>query len=157
VPTFAEAEEPEDSQSEVVAAFLERQAAFSDYAVPANVSYTMPALPFTYQSPVPDKAGSGFGYRLHPLDGLVKFHYGTDIPANSGDDIFAFAGGTVSFVGEDDSYGKFLILDHGKGIPRATRIAARFMSTWVNPYPKGIRSLWPAPRGRSRVPICILS
>lgn len=115
-PAFAETREPEEPvESAVVAAFLESQAPYSDYAVPANVSYEMPALPFSYQSPVPGLSGSGFGFRLHPLDGLVKFHYGTDIPANNGDDIYAFAGGTVRFVGEEESYGKYLIVDHGGG------------------------------------------
>lgn len=115
LPAFAETQEPEETENAAVAAFLESQALYADYAVPANVSYEMPALPFPYQPPVPGLSGSGFGFRMHPLDGLVKFHYGTDIPANNGDDIYAFAGGTVSFVGEEDSFGKYLIVDHGGG------------------------------------------
>lgn len=65
-------------------AFLDAQAVYSGYAVPANVSYAVSELPFAHGSPVAGYTSSGFGYRLHPLENKVKFHYGTDfapIPA----------------------------------------------------------------------------
>ena len=64
--------------------FLNEQAVYSGYAVPANVSYVVSELPFAHASPVAGYTSSGFGYRLHPLENKVKFHYGTDFAANSG-------------------------------------------------------------------------
>ena len=107
--------EPEPSPSETpasVAAFLESQAEFSDYEIPVNVSYEMPRLPFEYASPVSGYTSSGFGYRLHPLDNEVKFHYGTDFAVWSGTDIQSFADGTVALVGWDAGYGNYVIVEH---------------------------------------------
>ena len=108
---------PDDSEEEpaAVAAFLESQLPFRDYALPENVDYVYEPLPFDYAVPVSGRGSSGFGYRLHPLQNVVKFHYGTDIAANTGDDILAFADGTVLMAGFDAGYGNYLILDHGGG------------------------------------------
>ena len=108
--------EPEPSETPAaVAAFLEAQAQFSDYAVPANVSYEMPELPFEFTSPVSGYTSSGFGYRLHPLENEVKFHYGTDFAVYSGTDVHAFADGTVALMGWDAGYGNYVILEHEGG------------------------------------------
>lgn len=48
--------------------FLNEQAVYSGYAVPANVSYVVSELPFAHASPVAGYTSSGFGYRLHPLE-----------------------------------------------------------------------------------------
>lgn len=116
----AEPEEPEISPEMQAAqaaraTFLDAQAAFSDYAVPANVSYDIPELPFAYASPVASYTSSGFGYRVHPIESGVKFHYGTDFAVNSGTDICAFADGTVLAAGWDAGYGNYVKLDHGGG------------------------------------------
>lgn len=95
--------------------FLEAQAAYADYAVPANVSYDVLELPFEHSSPVGGYTSSGFGYRMHPLQNAVKFHYGTDFAVNTGTDICAFADGTVLAAGEDAGYGNYVKLDHGGG------------------------------------------
>ena len=95
--------------------FLEAQVAYADYAVPANVSYDVPELPFAHSSPVAGYTSSGFGYRVHPLQNTVKFHYGTDFAANSGTDVCAFADGTVLAAGEDAGYGNYIKIDHGSG------------------------------------------
>ena len=96
-------------------AFLESQAAFSDHALPANVSYDIPELPFVAVTPVAGYTSSGFGYRLHPIENTVKFHYGTDFAAGSGTDIRAFADGTVLAAGQDAGYGNYVKVDHGDG------------------------------------------
>ena len=98
-----------------VQAFLDAQAAFSEYEPPENVTYALLDPPFSYRPPVGGYSASGFGYRLHPILDEVKFHYGTDVPANSGDDITAFAAGTVRFAGEDENLGNYLTIDHGGG------------------------------------------
>jgi len=58
---------------------------------------------------------SGFGYRDHPLDGVVKFHYGTDLGAYDGDAITAFADGKVLSVQELNGYGLTVLLEHTGG------------------------------------------
>ena len=98
-----------------VTAFLESQAVFADYDLPENVDYGYAVLPFDYAVPVSGYNSSGFGYRLHPILHIVRFHYGTDFAANSGDAVLAFADGTVTFAGYDESYGWHLKIDHGDG------------------------------------------
>lgn len=108
----AETPEPEPP---AVAAFLERQAAFSDQTLPENVDYAYVSLPFAYSTPVNGCESSGFGFRLHPILNVVRFHYGTDFAADAGEPISAFADGTVIFAGSDDSFGKHIKVDHGGG------------------------------------------
>ena len=98
-----------------VAAFLESQAEFADYALPENADYTYVPLPFDYAAPVSGYNSSGFGYRMHPIQNVVKFHFGTDFAANAGVAITAFADGTVRYAGYDDSYGWRVEIDHGDG------------------------------------------
>lgn len=57
---------------------------------------------------------SRFGYRKY--DGEEKMHFGLDIAANEGDPIYPVLSGTVKAAGEDTSYGKYVILDHGNDI-----------------------------------------
>ena len=102
-------------QPEAVSAFVASQAEFEGCAIPANVRTDMPEIPFEYTSPVVGYDSSGFGYRVHPIQGTVKFHYGTDFAADSGDSVSAFADGYVYAAGESDSYGKYLILTHEGG------------------------------------------
>ena len=108
-----EADAPEPPA--VVAAFLERQAQFADRDLPENVDYSYEPLPFDYVLPVAGRQSSGFGFRLHPILDTVRFHYGTDVAAWSGETIAAFADGTVAFAGYDDSFGWHLKIDHGDG------------------------------------------
>ena len=107
--------EPQPTENPAVAAFLESQAAYAEYAVPTNVSYECPVLPFEYVSPVSGIKSSGFGYRLHPIENKVKYHYGTDFAANTGTAVTAFADGVIVAAGDSDSYGKYMIIDHGDG------------------------------------------
>lgn len=107
--------EPQPTENPAVAAFLESQAAYAEYAVPANVSYECPVLPFEYVSPVSGIKSSGFGYRLHPIENKVKYHYGTDFAANTGTAVTAFADGVIVAAGDSDSYGKYMIIDHSDG------------------------------------------
>ena len=107
--------EPQPTENPAVAAFLESQAADAEYSVPTNVSYECPVLPFEYVSPVSGIKSSGFGYRLHPIENKVKYHYGTDFAANTGTAVTAFADGVIVAAGDSDSYGKYMIIDHSDG------------------------------------------
>lgn len=105
----------EEEMPPVVAAFFARQEAFAGYPRPENVDYAYPELPFLWVQPVAGLSSSGFGYRVHPIHGDVRFHYGADIAADAGADIQAFADGIVSFAGCADGYGNYLVIDHGDG------------------------------------------
>lgn len=106
---------PETELPPVVAAFLESQKEYSDVALPENVTYTYEKFPEDNTVPVLGYNSSGFGYRTHPIHGDLRFHYGTDFAAWSGEDIYAFADGTVSFAGWSQSYGNYITIEHSDG------------------------------------------
>lgn len=68
--------------------------------------------------PVPGHyyVSSPFGYRIHPVLGVSKFHSGIDIPAPSGTSIKAANSGTVMSASYAGSYGNLVMIDHGGGI-----------------------------------------
>ncbi|MBQ7737323.1 MAG: M23 family metallopeptidase [Oscillospiraceae bacterium] len=101
--------------NEAVETFLASQEPYEDLAVPVNVSYEveLPSFPFT--APVTAAASSGFGYRVHPLENLTKFHYGTDLAAMSGADIVSFADGKVSEVSSNETLGNYIRVSHDEG------------------------------------------
>ena len=60
---------------------------------------------------------SPYGYREHPIQGVVKLHQGLDIGgAGFGAPIVAALDGIVSYAGELGSYGNCVMIDHGNGI-----------------------------------------
>ncbi|MCL2030327.1 MAG: M23 family metallopeptidase, partial [Oscillospiraceae bacterium] len=88
-----------------------------DMTVPEKADYTRHELPFAYASPLaPDAARtSGFGYRLHPIDRVTKFHYGIDLAAAAGTPVYSFAGGRVAATGQNSSYGHYVLVEHAGG------------------------------------------
>lgn len=58
---------------------------------------------------------SGFGWRIHPITGNRRFHYGIDFGAPTGTPIYAFKAGLVKFAGWKGGYGKAVIINHGAG------------------------------------------
>lgn len=57
-----------------------------------------------------------YGYRTMPDMGYYnKFHYGIDIPAYRGTDIYASKAGKVLIAKYHSSYGNYVLLDHGNG------------------------------------------
>lgn len=67
-------------------------------------------------TPVIGVLTSPYGYRDHPVSGEYLFHTGVDLAAEIGTPVLAFADGTVEFVGESESYGLYIQLDHGNGV-----------------------------------------
>lgn len=59
--------------------------------------------------------GSGFGYRVDPINGHGEFHTGIDFDGDVGTNIMAVAGGVVSFSGVRAGYGNVVEIDHGNG------------------------------------------
>ena len=109
-------EEPSlDTMQKAVEAFMAAQEAYAAYEVPVTVTYNAVAVPFAYAEPVAGVCSSGFGYRVHPIENEVLFHYGTDYDVEEGTAVAAFADGTVTFVGEEPGYGKYVQITHADG------------------------------------------
>ena len=115
-PEAEEEQTPESVLPDPVAVFLESQSDYADLAFPADASYEMPELGLACTAPALGAVTDSFGWRLHPLEGEIRFHYGTDVGAEEGSDVAAFADGEVYAVGDSTSLGNYVILDHGNGL-----------------------------------------
>ena len=59
---------------------------------------------------------SPFGYRIHPISGTKKFHYGVDLAAPTGRPIYATRAGTVSIASyQAGGAGNYVQINHGDG------------------------------------------
>ena len=67
-------------------------------------------LPCTYS-----RVSSPYGWRIHPVYGDYRFHYGIDLSASSGTPIVAVRSGTVSVATFNDSAGFYVNINHGDG------------------------------------------
>lgn len=83
---------------------------------PAPTAEPNPPATGGYLYPVGGSVGSGFGNRVHPVYGTVRFHAGLDFNSPNGSAIGATAAGTVIFAGAQGGYGNVVIVDHGGGI-----------------------------------------
>lgn len=67
--------------------------------------------------PVPEKflrtLASGYGSRIDPVYGTIKFHEGLDFSAPVGTPVYATADGTVTNSSWRSSYGNLVEIDHG--------------------------------------------
>ena len=62
------------------------------------------------------RTASGWGYRIHPIYKIRKFHHGMDFTAPTGTEVYATADGTVELVEKSRrGYGNKLVIDHGFG------------------------------------------
>ena len=62
------------------------------------------------------RTASGFGYRIHPIYKILKFHSGMDFTAPSGTEIYATGNGTISMVkSARRELGNHIVIDHGFG------------------------------------------
>ena len=68
------------------------------------------------QWPVAGPVTSPFGWRIHPIFHVRKFHTGIDIGAGYGTPIHAADGGRVIYATWMSGYGNTTIIDHGNGI-----------------------------------------
>lgn len=59
---------------------------------------------------------SDYGWRTHPITGKRSFHDGIDIANQVGTSINAYADGTVTKTSWTDSYGNYIVIDHGGGL-----------------------------------------
>ena len=82
---------------------------------PEDVCLTQQVLGFAYAPPLEGTVTSAFGYRLHPIAGENRFHYGVDIDAEEGTGIRAFADGVVGVVAQSSDLGNYVTVDHPGG------------------------------------------
>ncbi|MPZ72065.1 MAG: peptidoglycan DD-metalloendopeptidase family protein [Nitriliruptorales bacterium] len=66
--------------------------------------------------PTDGPATSGFGFRTHPIFKTRRLHAGIDIPAPTGQLIYAAADGRVLSAGPHGGYGNAVVIDHGEGL-----------------------------------------
>lgn len=62
---------------------------------------------------------SGFGERRNPFSGRKQMHGGLDLSVPEGTAVRAAADGVVIRAGEDGINGRFLVIDHGRGVTSA--------------------------------------
>lgn len=78
-------------------------------------SLIVKAIPSGYPSSS-RRVTSSFGYRIHPILGIKKFHYGLDFGGKMGTPIVATADGIVEFSGfNKGGYGNLVVLSHNFG------------------------------------------
>ena len=58
---------------------------------------------------------SAYGWRIHPVYGGKKFHYGIDLANSSGTPIIATRDGKVTVAKYSSSAGYYVTLNHGDG------------------------------------------
>lgn len=73
------------------------------------------------------RTASGWGYRIHPIYKIRKFHYGMDFTAPTGTDIYSTGDGTiVSLKSSKRGLGNHIIIDHGYGYSTIYAHMSRF-------------------------------
>ena len=72
-----------------------------------GISWKVPINYTAYTSP--------YGWRIHPIQGYKKFHYGVDLAAPTGTPIYATRGGTVDTASYNGSAGYYVQINHGDG------------------------------------------
>jgi len=62
------------------------------------------------------RTASGWGYRIHPIYKIRKFHYGMDFTASTGTEIYATGDGVIDVLTSSRrGYGNRIEIDHGFG------------------------------------------
>ena len=68
---------------------------------------------FSSPLPVPLVVTSPFGWRVHPVLGISRYHNGTDFAANCGTEIYPVAEGVVTAVTVETAGGNVVYVNHG--------------------------------------------
>ena len=95
--------------------------AFPDKGMAAAKGTTLAPYLLSAQlcTPVAGRVTSCFGWREHPISRQADFHKGVDIAAAQGTPVRAALPGVVESVGYNESYGNYLVINHGGGVMTA--------------------------------------
>ncbi len=64
-----------------------------------------------------ERTASGWGYRIHPIYKIRKFHYGIDFTAPTSTDVYVTGDGVVEKIESSlRGYGNSIVINHGYGI-----------------------------------------
>ncbi len=64
-----------------------------------------------------ERTASGWGYRIHPIYKIKKFHYGIDFTASNGTEIYSTGDGVIEQIESSHrGYGNSIIINHGYGV-----------------------------------------
>lgn len=113
----AEYEEAKKREDEAKA---EAERLRKEYESKPNSSVTLPANfnagQFLWPSDATTLVTSPYGYRIHPVTGVSRFHAGIDIGAAYGTNILASEAGVVLVSGYNSGgYGNYVVINHGGG------------------------------------------
>jgi murein DD-endopeptidase MepM/ murein hydrolase activator NlpD len=62
------------------------------------------------------RTASGWGFRIHPIYKILKFHYGMDFTAPTGTEVYATGNGKIELVDwSRRGYGNQIVINHGYG------------------------------------------
>lgn len=73
-------------------------------------------LQITWPISVPHRISSGFGYRIHPVLKIRRFHNGVDMNVQIGTPVLSAQAGRVSQIGSSRTSGNYIVVDHGHGV-----------------------------------------
>ena len=69
---------------------------------------------------------SGFGMRFHPVLGYTRMHKGVDFGVPIGTPVMAAGSGTIAFMGWENGYGRFVLINNGNGYSTGYGHLSRF-------------------------------
>jgi murein DD-endopeptidase MepM/ murein hydrolase activator NlpD len=77
------------------------------------------------------RTASGWGFRIHPIYKIRKFHHGMDFTAPTGTEVYATADGTIELVERSRrGYGNKVVIDHGFGYKTLYAHLEEFNDLW---------------------------
>ncbi len=76
------------------------------------------SIPSGYPSST-QRVTSPFGYRMHPIHKIKRFHHGIDFGGKMGTGIIATADGIVEYADFDTGYGNLVVIHHNFGFKTA--------------------------------------
>jgi murein DD-endopeptidase MepM/ murein hydrolase activator NlpD len=100
------------------------------------------------------RIASGFGFRIHPIYGIAKMHYGLDFTAPQGTPIYATGDGTVTTAGVGTGTGNHVIINHGYGYETVYMHMVRIKAVAGQKVKRGEVICWVGSTGASTGPHC---
>lgn len=80
-----------------------------------NVVYVGNSTFWAWPTTKPYRISSYYGWRVHPIQHIQKFHTGVDITGTKSRDIYAIQDGTVESSSYSGSMGNYITIDHHNG------------------------------------------